>query len=197
MVSVLSAALADTRRWSLKSDPGDRSVVSSDFLGSGRLETSHHPVDEHPDFASPYSQSRFDDDPLEPTRFGAFESTAAVVEAVASHLTASAPLELQPDVSADTRSLSQSQVSGGRKSLSTHVPPPSLKSQHGSNARLSGDDISVPEVQSVRETASNMASALPEEPEPPTSLIDSYIHRLAAIVSGYQQSEKIVWSGCP
>ncbi len=39
---------------------------------------------------------------------------------------------------------------------------------------------------------SNFASSLAEEPQP--SLIDSYIHRLSAIVHGYWSCEKLLWN---
>jgi hypothetical protein len=41
--------------------------------------------------------------------------------------------------------------------------------------------------------SSTFAASIAEEAEPP-SLIDSYIHRLSAIVRGYWECEKIIWN---
>ena len=190
VVSTISAALADTRRWSFRSDLSHKSTISSDIIASARHE---QPIDEHPDFAAPYSQSRFDrlDDPLELARFEAFDDVdAARTTPVPAEATVSQPGPAPPETdSLDKQSISLHSAS--RKSVTASAQQ--QLHRHGSTTRLSGDDVSVAENPSTRETASNFATTLPEEPEPPVSLIDSYIHRLASIVHGYYQSEKLIW----
>ena len=147
MVSTISAAIADTRRWSFKSE------ISSTGKSSEVLQPSVNIIDEHPDYASPYLRR---DDGLEGLDF-ALDPRSATPEPVRRDTAPTTAMPSMPRRAATPPPAARY----APMPVATRTPPdskpPSLRSARRKHTTAShqslSDDVSQQESRSLRDTA--------------------------------------------
>jgi hypothetical protein len=173
--SSIHAAIADTRRWSFKSNISTPSGISRQQLLSTRVADTVSAFDI--ELTLPYVQpesGNFD---------GVEDALSAEADVDAIHEVVSSEL-LQ--VQALRTSVAQSEEQKSRSTTRINIiTSPSIRS------RMSGDDISVPENSSLRDTVSRLAEDSPGQEAAPPTLLEQYMDRLSAIIRGFHLIEQI------
>jgi hypothetical protein len=179
--SSIHAAIADTRRWSFKSDLSTPSGISRQQLLSTRVAdtVSTFEIELTLPYVQPVSVGiDGEEDPL-----AAEGDASALHDAVSEEI-----LQVQALRSPTTQSEDQKSLNSLRKSRSTtrigHITSPSIRS------RLSSEDVSVSENPSLRDAQIPAVDNVATEAPPPT-LLEQYMDRLSAIIRGFHLIEQI------